>query len=193
MKHSRISAVLAFSALGLSQGAMAQRERPADIPCIEQADVSSAVVYAMPILLETFRSRCATELRADGFMAREGSALISKYEGLQELHWPGTKRFFAAFAGNPSGAKDDAPLAQFGDMVEEMPDSILRPTISYVIKEELGPEIKLRDCSKIERGVELLSPLPPENMGGVIALIVELAEPGKPAVCPLADEQVEAP
>ena len=189
MKHSRFSLAIAFAALGLSQGAAAQRERPPEGPCIDQADVSDATVYATPILLETFRTRCATELRADGFMAREGSALISKYEGMQEQSWSGTRRFFAAFAGNPSGTKGDAPLAQFGDMIGEMPDEILRPMVSFVIKEQLGPEIKLEDCRKIERGVELLSPLPPKNMGGALALIIELAEPRRPAVCPFEAEQ----
>ena len=188
MTPSRISALFAFTALGLSQGALAQREPPPPAPCIDQADVSSAAVYALPDLLETFRTRCATELRADGFMAREGSALISKYQGQQEQSWPGARRFFAAFAGNPSGSKGDASLAQFGDMVDDMPDELLRPAISFVIKEQLGPEIKLKDCRKIERGLELFSPLPPENMGGVVALIVDLADPGKPAVCPLEGE-----
>jgi len=47
----------------------------------------------------------------------------------------------------------------------------------------IAKEIKPDSCGKIERGLELLSPLPVDNVAGLMTFIAELADLKNPPVC----------
>ena len=53
---------------------------------------------------------------------------------------------------------------------------LLKKRHGQVVREAIAEEIKPADCTKIERGLELISPLPRENVGGLIAFVVDIAE-----------------
>lgn len=68
-------------------------------------------------------------------------------------------------------------------MLSAMPEDALRPFVDALVGQMIAEQIKGESCGKIERGLELLSPLPSDNVGGLIAFVVELADLKNPPVC----------
>jgi hypothetical protein len=83
-------------------------------------------------------------------------------------------------AGSAGGNED------MGAMLAALPEDALRPFVDALVGQMIAGEIKPDSCGKIERGLELLSPLPAENVGGLVAFIVELSNRKSPPICPVA-------
>ena len=69
-------------------------------------------------------------------------------------------------------------------MIAALPESSLRPFVDGLVGQMIAGEIKPDSCDKIERGMELLSPLPPENIAGLLAFVAELSDIKNPEICP---------
>lgn len=179
MTNRRILApVIALAALASAQTAQAQQTA-----CVNAADLSDAVVYAMPIAYDAARTACANRLSRDGFIAQKGDAYIANFRAGQEKAWPGAFRFLKAYMSKEQGAAQN----EGGDIIAAlsgMPPEALRPFVDAFVGQMIADEIKGDSCSKIERGMELVSPLPTENVGGLAAFIFDLTDVGSPALCP---------
>jgi hypothetical protein len=68
-------------------------------------------------------------------------------------------------------------------MIAALPEESLRPFVDGLVGQMIAGEIKPDSCGKIERGLELLAPLPPENVAGLFAFIAELTELKNPPIC----------
>lgn len=171
---------LALAALASATSAQAQQQA-----CVAPADLSDAVVYVMPIAFDATRTACANQLPRDGFLARRGEAWIGNFRAGQTKAWPGAFRFLKTFMDQQeTGGADNGMDMQA--MLSAMPQDALRPFIDALVGQMIAGEIKGDTCGKIERGMELLSPLPSENVGALIAFVVELADIRNPPVCPAA-------
>lgn len=180
MIRRMIAPTLAFTALASATAAQAQQQ-----PCVNPADLADAIVYVMPAAFDATRTACGKELAADGFIAREGDAYIAPFRAGQDKVWPGAFRFLKTFmdkgaAGQGSKSKD------MEAMISALPEDALRPFVDALVGQMIAGEIKPDSCTKIERGMELLAPLPGENLGGLIAFIVEMANLKNPPVCTAA-------
>ena len=71
-------------------------------------------------------------------------------------------------------------------MLEMMGDEALRPFVDSLIASMVAQEIKPDSCGDIERGLEILDPLPAENVADLIGFAVEMAQRDK------ADEEQAA-
>ncbi len=154
--------------------------------CVEQADVSDAIIYAMPVLAESFAAKCASELSADGFWVQEGGEYIAQFSALSEQTWPGAARMLANFADADSNRKGG--IRGIAEIFNSDSPETVRPFVDLTLSTLIGSELKTKDCGKVERGLELLSPLPPENVGGLMTFIFELADVKKPNLCPASDQ-----
>jgi hypothetical protein len=67
---------------------------------------------------------------------------------------------------------------------EQLPPDSMRLFVDTIVIQKVAQEIRVQDCSKIDRGVELLSPLPVENVGGLASFLFEMAGVENPSVCP---------
>ena len=171
MKHICTSA-LAGLALFSSQAAYAQQA------CVQPADLDDTILYAMPALYEAVMESCADQYRADGFMKSEGEAFVEQFRAKQDDAWPGALRLLQGFADRGSDG-DDAMM----DMVAALPPETLRPFVDSLVVQMVSDEIKPDSCETIERGVELLSPLPPENVSALVTFIAEQAKLDNPPIC----------
>jgi hypothetical protein len=171
-----IAPALALAALATAQTAQAQAQA-----CVNPADLSDAVVYALPLAFDAAGSACANRLSDDGFMATRGEDYIAQFRAKQDTAWPGAFRFLKTFMNKDGGSGNED---QMGAMLSSMPEDALRPFVDALVGQMLAAEIKGDTCPKIERGIELLSPLPSENIGGLIAFMAELADLKNPPVCP---------
>jgi hypothetical protein len=170
--------LLNFAAGAAACIALAQPQMLMAQDCVDQDDLSGAVIYAMPILYSAFSSKCANELEASGFVATGGDAFVAKYSAAQDQNWPAASRMLAQ-----SGNADEKGEGM-GDLLTAMPEEALRPFVNAIIEQKVRGEIKSEDCGKIERGLEALAPLPPENMGGFVTFLVDMAGVKSPKLCP---------
>lgn len=179
-KYRMIAPALAFAALASATAGQAQQKT-----CVNPADLSDAVVYTMPIAFDAARTTCANRLTQNGFMATKGDAYVAKFRGGQDKAWPGAFRILKTFMAQTS--QGDAPAGMdIAAMLAGMPDATVRPFVDGLVGQMLAEEIKPADCGKIERVLELMSPLPTENVGGLIAFLVEVSDMKNPEVCTAA-------
>lgn len=172
-----VAPALALIALASASAAQAQRQA-----CVAPADLGDAVLYAMPIAYDAVSTSCARQLSADGFMAREGSAFIDTFRARQNSAWPGAFRLIKTFMAD-SNAAEGGTEADLTAMIAALPEESLRPFVDGLVGQMIAEEIKPDSCGKIERGLELLAPLPPENVAGLFAFIAELTELKNPPIC----------
>lgn len=174
----RIAPALALVALATAHTAQAQQT------CIAAEDLGDTMLYAMPIAYDAVSTSCQRELKADGFMAREGDAFIEKFRARQDSAWPGAFRMLKTFMARDNAAKGKAGSdADMTKMIASLPEASLRPFVDGLVGQMIAGEIKPDSCSKIERGIELLSPLPADNVAGLMTFIIEIADIKNPEIC----------
>ncbi len=180
MPNRMIASLLALAALASAQTAQAQEQEQG---CVEPADLSDAVVYAMPIAFDAARTACANRLTRGSFMATEGDNYIAQFRSQQDKAWPGAFRMIKTFMADENKGGADASSADIGTMIASMPEGALRPFLDALIGQMIAEEIKPDSCAKIERGLELISPLPTNNVGALVAFIIEVSDIKNPPVC----------
>ncbi len=180
MTRRMIAPMIALAALTSAQAAQAQQQG-----CAAPADVSDAAVYAMPIAFDAARTVCANRLSRSGFMATKAEAFVAPFRAGQNKAWSGAFRLLKIVMAQKN-AGEEAGGMDIGAMLSTMPESAVRPFVDELVGQMIAEEIKPDACGKIERGLELISPMPTENVGGLIALLVEVSDVNTPPVCTAA-------
>lgn len=163
----------------LLQGQLAHAATNMD-GCLSEAEVGGLVGYALPSVIDGAMKACKPHLSPSGFFATRGSAFAGQYAERKDANWPVAKNAFLKLGG----AKD----AKLNDTLKALPDSALQPFVEAMVSEMVGGEIKPGQCTAIERGVRILSPLPAENTAELITFVVVLADKpknGKPSSLPI--------
>lgn len=173
-----VAPALALIALATAHTANAQQQT-----CIAAADFGDSMLYAMPIAYDAVSTTCASQLKRDGFMARRGDAFIEKFRARQNSAWPGAFRMIKTFMAKDGAAKGGTD-ADMSAMIAALPEESLRPFVDGMVGQMIAGEIKPDSCGKIERGMELLDPLPVDNLAGLMTFIIELAEVKDTEICP---------
>ena len=164
---------LALISLTTAQAAQAQQA------CVEPEDVANAFIYVMPAAYDTALKTCGDSVAQDAFMrSSDGDAFIEQFRVQQDDVWPGTFRFLKAFIAAQADGDEGATA-----MLESTPEDTIRPFVDGLIGGMIGEQLKPDMCTKINRVLELASPLPAENMGGLIAFIVEEVDLKEPDIC----------
>ena len=174
---SRLLPALAIAALAVSQTAAAQDKAG----CLSEREISQLAVYAVPSVVEGVRGKCGRTLSSGGYLAKNGDSFVAKYAALQNESWPGAKSAITKFATAKTTNKEDADTFA---MVASLPDDAVRPLVDAMIAQKIGEEIIVADCSKVERGIQLLSPLGARDSGALVGFIFALVKPEDAAICP---------
>jgi len=152
--------------------------------CVQEDDLSDAVVYFMPIAFSAFTSKCAAALSEDGFINTQGEAFIAPYLERQDDAWAGAFEVFKVFADKDKSDEKESEPDEMAVLFESMPPEVLRPFLDTIVEMEIAKEIKLDSCVKVERLIEPLAPLPPENLGTLTAVVVSMVPDIKdPQIC----------
>ena len=128
----------------------------------------AAVRYALPHLVAGVRATCAAKLSPGGYLATNSDAMIARFSQGSDAAWPAAK-----VALMQLGAEDKSGM---GSMLGQMPDSALKPFVDATISTMVATKLKPENCGDVERGLELLAPLPPENIAGLVGFVIEMAE-----------------
>jgi hypothetical protein len=169
-----VAALTAASLLAHPSVASAQAPR-----CVTEQEVSAIAIYSVPSLVQAVRQRCAGELTASGYLARRGDALSARYVALQPAVWPRAKTgLFKLFSGAASGGAGGL------DTISTLPDDAVRPFVDALIVQESAPKIALKNCTRIERVIEVMAPIEPEVAGTLLGVLVGFADSERIPVCP---------
>ncbi|AWW74795.1 hypothetical protein CD351_10205 [Erythrobacter sp. KY5] len=167
MKNIKTSAKLAV-ATGMAFATISAAPAAAQPSDLDPAAVAAASRYALPIAFDSFVTKCSTSLDRRGYALSNSERLMAKFsDGIDEA-WPAAKDAMILMAsGNADTREMTAVFAMLGD-------DELRPFVDGLVGGLIGQEIKTDDCEVIERGLEILDPLPAENIAQMVGLIVEL-------------------
>jgi hypothetical protein len=169
-RTSHVAAVLTASLLAV----VPQIASAAQPVCLGKAEARSLLTYALPQVINGTRKRCETVLPADAYLRQHGGALAERYGAQKARYWPEAKAAFLKL----SSAKDP----QLGQFARNLPDESMQPLVDLAVEGMISQSIRPESCNEIDLAIDLLSPLPPENTAGLIALFVEAgAEAGRRA------------
>jgi hypothetical protein len=148
--------------------------------CVTEDEVSAMAIYSVPNLVEAVRVRCNGQLAANGFLNRPGNPVRTRYAALQTRVWPRAKTGLMKVLASRAGAQN----AQSLGMIGTLPDTSVRPLVDALIVQEASPKIDVRQCGRIERVIELASPIDPETAGNVLGAVLGLVDPKELPICP---------
>lgn len=140
--------------------------------CITTKEATALIAYALPQAISGTAKRCAPTLPADSFLRSHGADLASRYAGQKDRYWPQARPAFMKALG-----------AQGGDqagMVAKLSDETVRQLADVFVEGFVSQRIAPKSCAKLDLAIDLLSPLPPENTAGLIALTMEVAGAADP-------------
>ncbi len=147
---------------------------PAAMPCVTQAEAADLVVVLLPTVLRAATGKCRSALPADAFLTNGGAAYLERLEGLREESWAGARRAMDKISDKPF------PEGASAQTIVSAAEDLIRSRM----------KIKSRSCADVDRVVSLLAPLPPENVGALLALAGSFATNDrkrralKPPICP---------
>lgn len=141
--------------------------------CITRAQVTEATLFILPTLLDAVADKCRPSLPAGAYLLNGGRALSQRLGASSPEHWAGAR----------------AALESFGK--DKMPGGLSAETTRGLIRDMLAGDalkkVTAADCGRIDEVAEALSPLPPQNLGRLVALLIQLGSEGKakaPLICP---------
>lgn len=148
--------------------------------CITKKEATALIAYALPQAINGTAKRCAPSLPADAFLRRQGPQLAARYSGQKDRYWAQARPAFMKTLG--------AEGTGSADMVRNLPDETVRQLADVFVEGFVSQRIAVKSCTKLDLAIDLLSPLPPENTAGLIALSLEVASAadpklGKVALC----------
>ena len=160
--------------------------RAAEPPCLTSAEFSALATYALPGLIGDGTHRCSATLPAGAFLPGNGEALAHRYGAAMPAAWPGAR---AAFLKLSAGAGPDAVA-----MLRVMPDDSLQQLVGTLATQFAGQKLPTERCDTIDAATRNLAPLPAENIGRLLAVVVSLSKHdaagaasgrmGKFSICP---------
>lgn len=176
MKHPALTAAIALAALTSAQTAQAKQA------CVAPADLSASAIYVLPIAYDAAKSVCAKTLKPTGYIATKGDKVIAPFRAKQTKSWPGTFRMIKVYLEQNPAIAGNTGFDVVG-MLSSLPEANLRPFADGMIGQFIAGKIQPKHCTRIERGMELLGPLPSDNVAELFAFIADVAQLKNPTLC----------
>ncbi|HEU0099512.1 MAG TPA: hypothetical protein VFQ67_12150 [Allosphingosinicella sp.] len=149
MKTALIAALIA--------AAPAEQPQP---PCLTPAQVENMTLFALPPLLEAAATACAPELPADAYLLNGGRALARSLAADSAGRWASANSILTMMA------RDKFPAG--------LSEATARGLLHDMTLNGLSVEGGRAQCGRINRAADLLSPLPPANLAGLLVLAIEV-------------------
>jgi hypothetical protein len=128
--------------------------------CMTDSEFKDVALFILPGVVDGAVSRCEASLPRDAYLLNGGRRLGERLAGESDTHRPGAV----------------AAIAKFG--TGKIPEGVSNETFTSLVRDmaktQLFKKIGADDCSRINEVAELLAPLPPENLIGVVALLARM-------------------
>jgi hypothetical protein len=150
-----VKSILIAALLAAAPAEQAQR------PCLTQAQVEAMTLFALPPLLEGAAKACAPTLPANSYLMNGGRTLAQTLAAESSTHWAGASSAVTMLGGK--------------DFPAGLSETTARGLIHDLVLNGLSTAKGREQCGRIDRAADLLSPLPPRNLAGLVVLGVEIA------------------
>jgi hypothetical protein len=167
MKDHAMSA-LRHAAAALALFALATPLAAQDRPQLSETEVNAVALYSMPHAFRALQTRCAAQLPADAYIRTQGDALGTRLDRASRGRFP------AARAALTRLVTSENP--QMATLLAQLPADNVEPLARELIAGKVQSEVNLSDCAKYNRVLELLDPLPPENLASLMGVLVVEAQ-----------------
>lgn len=154
----RLIAACSLAALACAQPASAQ-----DLDLTER-EAAALARFAMPRAFESVQQKCRPTLPAAAYMVARGDTVRARLRAASEGSWEAARGAIVRLASR------EAP--EMRNMLTQMPQDALQPFAEEMIAGMIVKEVKADSCGQINRVLELLDPLPAENLADLIAFAV---------------------
>ena len=165
MQFRFLAAPALLSALALmASPAQAQ----AQVNDLDPETISAVARYALPSAFDGYMERCSASLDRSGYANSNARSLRAKFSNGVDRAWPEARQAMLRIASREAG--------DMGSLFDLMSDDDLRPFIDGMIENLVSQEIKQDECRDIERGLEILDPLPADNVARLVGFLVEMGQ-----------------
>ena len=113
-------------------------------------------------------------------LARPPPSPPARAAPLQPAVWPRAKSGLLKLFAAGARASSSSGL----DTITTLPDDAVRPFVDALIVQESAPRIALKNCTRIERVIEVMAPIDPEIAGTLLGVLVGFADSDRIPVCP---------
>ena len=135
-----------------------------DITDVSEEEFSALVRFALPAAFPRVQSVCSRVLPADSYMFANGDELQARFDEASVGSFAGARDVIVKL-----GASENPGLA---DMITQMPPEVLEPFMAEIIAGKLAQELKPDICEPANRVMELLDPLPAQNLADLVGYLV---------------------
>lgn len=157
--------------------AASQENADRETGCVTRPQLEGLITYALPAIIEQVARVCTATLGPDAFLRASGGQLATRYRADNEKYWPMARSAVTALAGQD--------VSGLGEETE-------KTLVNSLVATAIATAIKPGDCGDVNEAIELLSPLPAENVGRLTAMLAVIGskdnQPGDSAfaICPAA-------
>ncbi len=148
-----ISGLVAVAALFVTPAAQAAQ-------CLTRTEANGVIAFALPSVITGLEGRCRAVLPKDSALSTLGLDMAVRMKPDADRAWPAAK----AAIGKMSKAELPAFLG----------DSMIRQLMEATIAAGLTESMTADNCPTVDRFIDILSPLPAENLTGLMTLLVEI-------------------
>lgn len=161
IRNNIIATVAAWAALSATAAHAQSVTKDAAKPCVSPAEAEALVTVMLPGALRGLHTVCDMKVPADAYLITAGPALASRFEG-------------AAHAAEPVAAK---VVGRMAGLHNAMPTTAVAGYLSPLIEAmvvDSKDKLNASACGKASRTLQLLDPLPVQNVTALVELLMEL-------------------
>lgn len=129
-------------------------------PCLSQAEATDLSIFMLPAAVDGIAEKCAKLLPPDAFLRGDHRAFSDRLREKRVERWPNVKLAM--------GKMSDT------DLPDELGDEALMKITEVTIGAFATQDIKPQDCAPADELIRAMAPLPTENIGTIVAVLMEL-------------------
>jgi hypothetical protein len=132
------------------------------INCLERPEAEGLMTYALPSIITGIAAQCTQSLPATAALVQSGPIIAARYQIDADKAWPIAR----AAIDKMTGFKIASSIGEVGTK------KMIKSTLSQGIAQRIKPA----DCPKIDRLLNILQPLPAQNMAAFFVAIMEFTD-----------------
>lgn len=131
--------------------------------CLTPKEAQGLITFALPDVITGVANKCSPSLPPKSYLSTNGADLAARYRAATAPNWPVAKQAMRKFIELDS------------DMMAALPDDALKGFFGAGVSTAIVKEIKLEQCGDIDRLMQVVAPLPPENMSALVGILLEIS------------------
>ena len=155
---------------GAALAALCASQAIAQAGCLERADAETLMTALLPAVIGNLAEHCTPHLSAAAPLIADSGGLVARVGPAADAARPAASQIAANLLAESSD----------GDLPPELQQGIGEQfglnMFEYGIQSAVAGAMDANSCRTVDRFVETLSPLPPENLASLVVLLMEMGQ-----------------